>query len=163
MAKYFHNSRLHREWSHTLFELMFGHPTKTHIDTPEASSITADNRINHIENIWTNAKQAHKVAKNLINQRIKSKLPNLKARTQVWLDSWHIQIKGTPKKLTPKCVGPFKILEKTGPVNYWLKLPSHWKIHPIFHVYLLWPIQENTQYGKFSKRPSPKIIAGEEE
>jgi len=36
-------------------------------------------------------------------------------------------------------------------------------IHPIFHVYLLWPIQENTQYGKFSQRPSPKIIAGEEE
>jgi len=36
-------------------------------------------------------------------------------------------------------------------------------MHPIFHVHLLWSIQENTQYGKFSERPSPKIIAGEEE
>jgi len=36
-------------------------------------------------------------------------------------------------------------------------------MHPIFHVHLLWPTQENTQYGKFSERPSPKIIAGEEE
>jgi len=71
-----------------------------------------------IENIRTNAKQAHEVAQNLINQRIKSKLPNLKAGTQVWLDSRHIQIEGTPKKLTPKHVGPFKILERTGPVNY---------------------------------------------
>ena len=139
------------------------HPTKTHIDTPETSSITADNRINHIENIRTNAKQVHEVAKNLINQRIKSKLPNLKAGTQVWLDSRHIQIEGIPKKLTPKCVGPFEILERTRPVNYQLKLPPHWKMHPIFHVYFLWPTQENTQYGKFSERPSPKIIAGEEE
>jgi len=51
MAEYSHNSRLHGGRSHTPFELMFGHPTKTHIDTPETSSITADNRINHIENI----------------------------------------------------------------------------------------------------------------
>jgi len=34
-------------------------------------------------------------------------------------------------------------------------------MHPIFHVHLLQPTQENTQYGKFSERPSPKIIAGE--
>jgi len=62
---------------------MFGHPTKTYINTSETSSITADNRINHMENIRIKAKQAHKVAKNLINQRIKSKLPDLKAGTQV--------------------------------------------------------------------------------
>jgi len=67
MAKYSHNSRLHGGRLHTLFELIFGHLTKTHINTPETSSITADNRINHIENIRTNTKQAYKVAKNLIN------------------------------------------------------------------------------------------------
>jgi len=60
---------------------MFGHPTKTHINIPETPSITANNRINHIENIWTNTKQAHKVTKNFINQRIKSKLSDLKAGT----------------------------------------------------------------------------------
>jgi len=31
------------------------------------------------------------------------------------------------------------------------------------YIHLLWPTQENTQYEKFSERPSPKIIAGEEE
>ena len=115
-----------------------------------------------MENIQTNAKQAHEVAKNLINQRIKSKLPDLKIGAQVWLDSQHIQIKGAPKKLTLKCIGLFKILKGTGPVNYQLKLPSYWKMHPIFHIHLLWPTQENTQYGKFSERPLPKIIIGEE-
>jgi len=61
-----------------------------------------------------------------------------------------------------KCIGPFEILEETGPVNYQLKLPSHWKMHPIFHIHLLWPTQENTQYGRFSERSLPKIIVGEE-
>ena len=55
MTKYFYNSRLYRG-SYIPFELMFGHPTKTHINTPETLSITANNRINHMEKIWTNAK-----------------------------------------------------------------------------------------------------------
>jgi len=74
---------------------MFGHLTKIYINTSETSSITANNRINYMENIQTNAKQAHEVAKNLINQKIKSKLSDLKVGTRVWLDSQHIQIKGT--------------------------------------------------------------------
>ena len=125
MAEYSYNSRLYRGQSHTPFKLMFRHPTKTHINTLETSSITTNNKINHMKNIQTNAKQAHKVTKNLINQRIKSKLPNLKVGTQVWLDSWHIQIKGTPKKLIPKHVDLFEILERTEPVNYQLKLLPH--------------------------------------
>jgi len=52
---------------YTLFELIFGHFTKQHVDIPETLSITANNRINHMENIWTNTKQAYKVAKNIIN------------------------------------------------------------------------------------------------
>jgi len=40
-----------------------------------------------MENIWTNAKQVHEVAKNIINQRIKNKLSNLEIGTQVWLNS----------------------------------------------------------------------------
>ena len=46
---------------------MFEHSTKQYVDTPETLFITANNRINHMENIWTNTKQAYKVAKNIIN------------------------------------------------------------------------------------------------
>ena len=46
---------------------MFEYSTKTHVNTPKTSSITANNRINHIKNIQTNAKQAYEVAKNFIN------------------------------------------------------------------------------------------------
>jgi len=36
-------------------------------------------------------------------------------------------------------------------------------MYSIFYVYLLWPTQKNTQYGRFLERPSPRIIAEEEE
>jgi hypothetical protein len=38
------------------------------------------------------------------------------------------------QKLAPKFYGPYTILKCVGQVAYQLALPSHSKIHPIFHV-----------------------------
>jgi hypothetical protein len=38
------------------------------------------------------------------------------------------------QKLVPKIYGPYKILKGVGQVAYQLALPSHSKLHPIFHV-----------------------------
>jgi hypothetical protein len=38
------------------------------------------------------------------------------------------------QKLVPKFYGPYTILKHVGQVAYQLALPSHSKLHPIFHV-----------------------------
>lgn len=56
----------------------------------------------------------------------------------VQLKTDHLQLPGSQaRKLAPRWVGPFAIVEKISDVTMRLQLPSHWKIHPTFHVSLL--------------------------
>ena len=54
----------------------------------------------------------------------------------VYLDLEGINItpKGASRKLLPRRVGPFKILQKYSGLNYKVDIPQSWKHHPTFHV-----------------------------
>ena len=55
-----------------------------------------------------------------------------------------IRLKGhspaNARKLTPKFVGPLKVVKQITPVAYELELPKSMKIHDVFHVSLLRPL-----------------------
>ena len=61
----------------------------------------------------------------------------------------------TPKKLLPKFIGPYKIVQKISDVAYKLELPSKFKIHPVFHVFLLPPPPPTVQkvYNRTKNHP----------
>jgi hypothetical protein len=48
-------------------------------------------------------------------------------------------------------------------VNYCLKLPTQWSIHPVFHIDLLTLYHETPIHGANYQRPPPDLVEGEEE
>ena len=59
--------------------------------------------------------------------------------------------------------GPFEVIQVMSPVNYHLKLPTQWSIHPVFHIDLLTPYHEMPIHGTNYLCPPPDLIDGEEE
>ena len=56
---------------------------------------------------------------------------------QVLLNTENLSLKSAPpNKLRKRFVGPFYVTRSVGP-----ELPQTWKIHPVFHISLLWPFR----------------------
>ena len=77
----------------------------------------------------------------------------------------NIDSSGTAHKLSPRFVGPYKIIRRVSQVAFELALPGTIKAHPVFHVSCLKLYQDNP--AEFQERepdrPPPELIGGEEE
>jgi hypothetical protein len=69
------------------------------------------------------------------------------------------------RKLAPRWLGPFQITAVISPVAYKLALPSHMRIHPVFHVSQLKDYHiESTRFpGRHHPPPPPVMIDDESE
>lgn len=94
-----------------------------------------------------------------------SRLPELRFEVgnQVWLLRIHIHITQPSTKLDHKKLGKFKILEQIGSQVYHLRLPASMKLHPIFHVFHLEPVQMNPLSDHIQPPAPPVIVDGNEE
>ena len=90
-------------------------------------------------------------------------IPEYKEGDKVWLEGTNIHTTHPSAKLAPKRHGPFEIEEVMGPVNVKLRLPHHWRIHPVFHTSLISPHVVTTEYGKPFTNPAPDIVNDKEE
>lgn len=63
--------------------------------------------------------------------------PTLRPEQRVWLSTQDLRLHLPCRKLSPRYVSPFKIINQVNAVTYMLLLPSHYLISPTFHVSLL--------------------------
>ncbi|KAK3537511.1 hypothetical protein QTP70_012410 [Hemibagrus guttatus] len=78
----------------------------------------------------------------------------------VWLSTCNLRLKLPCCKLSPKSVGPFKIVRQVNPVCYHLQLPVSYRICPPFHVSLLRPASLRQGDSLDDEPPPPLDVEG---
>ncbi len=92
--------------------------------------------------------------------------PNYQPGQWVWLSTHDQRLRLPCRKLSPRYVGPFKILRQITPVSFRLSLPANYRISPTFHVSLLKPaggaigVEDQEEAG--DQGAPPIIMDGEE-
>ena len=89
--------------------------------------------------------------------------PKYKEGDLVWLEGRNLRLSQPTPKLAPRRHSPFKVVQVMSPVNYHLKLPTQWSIHPVFHIDLLTPYRETITHGPNYQHPPPDLVNNEEE
>ena len=113
-------------------------------------------------------KEARAQAQNLMIKAQKSwvkhqDMPKYKEGDLVWLEGKNLRTAQLMPKLRAQCHGPFKVVQVMSPINYRLKLPMQWSIHPVFHIDLLMPYRETITHGANYQRPPPDLVDNAEE
>jgi hypothetical protein len=144
-AEFAVNNAWHPSIQNTPFFLNYGQHPLTPITLGAENIVPSATAFVHgLQEHILNAKQALKQAQDRQKAYADTKRRDVSFTPgdQVFLSTRHIQLKKSKdmtKKLMPKWVGPFKVLDLVGPVAIKLELPAHMRLHNVFHVSLVKP------------------------
>ncbi|KAG1952391.1 retrotransposable element [Pimephales promelas] len=169
-AEYAQNSLRKPSTGLTPFQSILGYQPPLFPWSGEPTDLPAiDAWLQRSEETWNNAHvHLQRAVRRFREQadRHRRKGPNYQPGQWVWLSSRDLRLRLPCKKLSPRYVGPFKILRQITPVSYRLALPSTYRISPTFHVSLLKPAGapsgERDQDEVAETSSPPIIIEGEE-
>ncbi|KAL0146797.1 hypothetical protein M9458_057736 [Cirrhinus mrigala] len=165
-AEYAQNSLRQPSTGLTPFQCVLGFQPPLFPWNGEPSDVLAvDHWFRESERVWDAAHHHLQRAVNrskAVTDRRRIPGPNFTPGQKVWLSTRDIRLCLPSKKLSPRFIGPFTILEQVNPVTYKLQLPPQYRIHPTFHVSLLKPCHEpllpSTEPGHEEEPPPPMVL-----
>uniref|UniRef100_A0A0W0F8T0 Reverse transcriptase-rnase h-integrase n=1 Tax=Moniliophthora roreri TaxID=221103 RepID=A0A0W0F8T0_MONRR len=164
MAEFAHNNRTHSVTRNSPFFMIMGYNSRLLPTAFEKTTVpSVEERLNKLRKLRGEVASMMEITRRKIIERANKIMDKFVEGQKVWLEGKNLDFGYPSKKLLPKREGPFVIDKVMGPVTYRLKLPSQWKIHPIFHAGLLRPYKETEAHGRNFLEPPPDIVEGHEE
>jgi len=158
-AEFVLNSRLHSAHRMTPFEIMYGYrPDFTIPVGPPTKFPALDSRLRELRDARKDAEAALRTEKRAMKQTFEANKPpphTFSPGHKVWLSSKDILTSHPSRKLAPRQLGPYEVLERTGELTYRLRLPPGMHQHPVFHVDRLSPWHGNDVNGSDPPPPPP--------
>ncbi|KAL0148322.1 hypothetical protein M9458_056384, partial [Cirrhinus mrigala] len=145
-AEYAQNSLRQDTTGLTLFQCVLGYQPPLFPWTEEPSNVPA---VDHCSSHLQRAVRQHKRFADVRRRPA----PEFQPGDQVWLSTRDLRLRQPCRKLSPRYIGPFKILRRINDVTFQLQLPPRYRIHPTFHVSLLKPC-----YPSATEQPGAEIL-----
>ncbi|KAL0175541.1 hypothetical protein M9458_027871, partial [Cirrhinus mrigala] len=132
--------------------------------TEEPSNVPAvDHWFRESERVWDSAhhhlQRAIRRDMDLADARRRDS-PRYQPGDLVWLSTRNLHLRLPCRKLSPRYIGPFKILRQINYVTFQLQLPPRYRIHSTFHVSLLKPFFPSATEtpGAEVEPPPPEVL-----
>ncbi|KAI2646367.1 Transposon Tf2-8 polyprotein [Labeo rohita] len=163
-AEYAQNSLRQDSTGITPFQCVLGYQPPLFPWTEEPSNVPAvDHWFRESERVWDSAHHhlQRAVCRNkLFADARRRTSPTYQPGDQVWLSTRDLRLRLPCRKLSPRYIGPFKILRQINDVTFQLQLPPRYRIHPTFHVSLLKPFFPSATEppGAELEPPPPEVL-----
>ena len=165
-AEFSYNNQTHESTALSPFFVEYGRHPKMAPDVHES--------IRHpsLEHLFAHRSEAQEQAKAALEvsasrmkwyfDEKKGEVP-FKVGDLVLLKGKDLRVKVKSAKLGTQNFGPYKVLQKLGPVTFRLELPKQMKVHPVFHASKLIMYHQDTVANREPPKPPAIEIEGEPE
>ncbi|KAI2646112.1 Transposon Tf2-6 polyprotein [Labeo rohita] len=163
-AKYAQNSLHQDSTGLTPFQCILGYQPLLFPWTEEPSNVPAvDHWFRESERVWDSAhhhlQRAVRRYKIFADARRRA-APIYQPGDLVWLSTRDVRLRLPCRKLSPRYIGPFRILRQINEVTFQLQLPPRYRIYPTFHISLLKPVSPpvTDPPGAEAEPPPPEVL-----
>jgi len=157
LAEFSYNSSSHSSVSSSPFFASQGFEPRSIADSASGLS-TADTTVTDHASSLKAAHDATQVSLASAAERMATDGPirTFSPGDMVLLDATNISTTRPAKKFDDRYIGPFEVLQRTGPVNYKLRLDSRRnRRNPVFHINLLHPYHDPATFPGRTNHPRP--------